>query len=438
MNTIGLRKEEKPFETRVPMIPEHVSLLAKKNGISFIVEPSSQRAFDIHEFTAAGARAADLKNTNASVILGIKEMPIDFFQRDRVYVFFSHTVKGQKYNMPMLQKMIDVGATLIDYERVVDAGGKRLIFFGNWAGMAGMSDTLRSLGKRLDYEGLSPNPFLGLKETRSVRDLAELKNEFKKLGKRISDHGIPRQLNPFVVGFAGYGNVSRGAQDMFDILPHVSITPEELPNLKPNKNTLYKCIFKEEHMVEPIDPSAHFNLQDYYTHGKTKYRSTFHRHLPYLTILMNCIFWTSKFPRLLTNEFIKRHWRESSRKLRIIGDISCDIEGAIEFTVTATTPEQPAFTYLIDQDRIELGVKGSGPVVMAVDNLPCELPREASTSFSSTLVDYVPPLANADFTVPFEKLFLPRELKDAIIVYRGQLTEKYQYITDYLKQEMKT
>lgn len=437
MNIIGLRNEEKPFETRVPVIPEHVSLLAKKNGIRFIVEPSTQRAFDIHEFTAAGATVADLKESHASVILGIKEMPIDFFQRDTVYIFFSHTIKGQKYNMPMLQRIMDVGATLIDYERVVDPAGKRLIFFGNWAGMAGMSDTLRSLGKRLEYEGISPNPFLGLKETRSVKDLAELKNEFKKLAKRISGHGVPKELNPFVVGFAGYGNVSRGAQEMFDILPHISITPEELPSLKPNKNRLYKCIFKEEHMVEPINPSAHFDLQDYYTHGTTKYRSIFDRHLPYLTVLMNCIFWTSKSPRLLTKEFIERHWHEASRKLRIVGDISCDIEGAIEFTLTSTTPEQPVFTYLIDQDRIELGVKGDGPVVMAVDNLPCELPREASTSFSSTLVDYIPLLADADFTVPFQKLSLPRELKDAVIVYRGQLTEEYQYISEYLKQEMK-
>jgi alpha-aminoadipic semialdehyde synthase len=432
LNIIGVRKEDKPFETRVPLVPDDLSYLSKNHDITFIVEPSDQRAFTAAEFANTGVTMTTLKGSDASVILAIKEIPTTLFEEDKVYIFFSHTIKGQKYNMPMLKQIIDIHATLIDYERVVDSSGKRLIFFGNWAGMAGMSDTLRSLGERLTNERLFPNPFSTLKRTTDVKNLTELKSEFRLLGERIQKTGIPKTLTPFVVGFAGYGNVSQGAQEMFDILPHVSVTPEQLPNLEPQRNLLYKCIFKEEHMVQPIDTSAKFDLQDYYTNGQTKYKSIFHEHIPFLTVLMNCIYWTNKSPRLVTKDFIRKHWYVPSRKLTIIGDISCDIEGAIEFTLEATTPQHPSFTYLVADDRIQIGTQGDGPVVMAVDNLPCELPRESSAYFSKTLLKYIPLLANADFTVPFDQLTLPRELKDAVIVYRGKLTNNYQYLKQYL------
>ncbi|MFQ5831894.1 MAG: hypothetical protein ACE5H4_04280 [Candidatus Thorarchaeota archaeon] len=433
MNTIGLRKEEKPFETRVPVVPRHIIELSKKHRIQFIVEPSDQRAFDMKEFTEVGAEVGQLEGRSIPVILGIKEMPSDFFKKNTVYVFFSHTVKGQKQNMPMLKRILDVGATLIDYERVVDDKGRRLIFFGNWAGMAGISDTLRVLGRRLDLKEVTPNPFSAMKPTLETRNLAELKEEFQSLGHRIADEGLPNHLIPFIVGFAGYGNVSRGAQEMFDLLPHEEVQPEqisEIPN--PKDNILYKCVFKEEHMVEPKDPTTDFVLQDYYKNGSTKYQGVFHKYVPYLSVVLNCIYWTDKYPRLVTKAFIQEHWHDKNRKLEVIGDISCDVEGAIQFTTRCTDPGAPAFTYIVDEDRAELGVSGDGPVVMAVDNLPCELPRESSASFSETLLDYVPALAKADFTVPFEQLILPRELKDAVIVYQGELTEDYKYLNQYL------
>ncbi|MFW9943466.1 MAG: hypothetical protein ACFFB7_00555 [Candidatus Sifarchaeia archaeon] len=433
MNTIGLRREEKPFETRVPVVPDHLRELSETHQIRFVVEPSDQRAFGPEEFTKVRAEMKSLKGSNIPVILGIKEMPVDFFEKDTVYVFFSHTVKGQKYNMPMLKRILDVGATLIDYERVIDEKGRRLIFFGNWAGMAGVSDTLRVLGKRLDSKGVKPNPFAGMKHTLQCRSLAELKKEFQALGGRISEQGLPNHLVPFVVGFAGYGNVSRGAQEMFDLLPHMQIEPEELfDNSKPRDNVLYKCVFKEEHMVEPKDSAAEFDLQDYYKNGSTKYRGVFEKYVPHLIVLLNCIYWSNKYPRLVTKNFIRNHWHSENRRLEVVGDISCDVEGAIQFTIQTTNPGNPAFTYVVDKDRAELGVKGDGPVVMAVDNLPCELPRESSTSFSETLLDYIPALAKADFTVLFQQLNLPKELKDAVIVYQGELTKKYTYLKEYL------
>ena len=432
LNKIGLRKEEKAFETRVPLVPDHVKALTKKHGIDFVLEPSDQRAFSEKEY---GIDVASMKNSGVPVVMGIKEMPIDIFEKDIVYIFFSHTIKGQASNMPMLKRMMDVGATLIDYERVVDEKGRRLIFFGNWAGMAGISDTFRVLGERLELKGIKPNPFAGIKTTLEIKELDELKEEFELLRDRINEQGLPSELMPFVVGFAGYGNVSRGAQEIFDILPHKTVDPEDLPGVTPKSNLLYKCVFKEEHMVEPKDSSAEFDLQDYYTNGKSKYVGTFHKHVPYITMLMNCIYWTNKYPRLVTLDFIRNHWNKDDRKLQVVGDISCDVKGAIEFTLQCTHADKPAFTYIIDENRAELGVEGDGPVVMAVDNLPCELPRESSTSFSETLLDFIPALANADFTADFSDLELPREFKDAVIVYRGKLTEKFQYLEQYLPKE---
>ena len=157
MNRIGLRKEEKAFETRVALIPDQVKSLVNEHGIEFVIEPSNQRAFTEDEFEKAGATALPLKGSGVPVVLGIKEMPIEFFEKDVAYIFFSHTIKGQKYNMPMLQHIMNTGSTLIDYERVVDEKGRRLIYFGNWAGMAGISDTFRVFGNRLDFEDHNHN-----------------------------------------------------------------------------------------------------------------------------------------------------------------------------------------------------------------------------------------------------------------------------------------
>jgi alpha-aminoadipic semialdehyde synthase len=432
VNIIGIRKEEKPFETRVPLVPKHVEKLIKNHNIEFILEPSNQRAFSAEEYKKLGVKIKPLRESQATVIIGIKEMPKDFFEKNKVYVFFSHTIKGQEHNMPMLKQIMDTGASLLDYEKIVDEQNRRLIFFGNWAGMAGISDTFRMLGERLENEGLKPNPFAGMKPTLELEGISGLEKEFNALGSRIKDQGLPKELTPFIVGFAGYGNVSSGAQKIFDILPHITVNPKELAKTPVNNYVLYKCVFKEEHMVEPRNLSNHFELNDYYKHGSTKYKGIFQKYIPFLTVLLNCIYWTKKYPRLVTREFIRNHWKEETRKLRIIGDISVDMEGAIEFTTITTTPDSPAFTYIIAENRPEIGIKGNGPVVIAVDNLPCELPREASTSFSETLLQFIPILSTTDFTISFDQLKLPKELKDAIIVYQGKLTENYEYLKQYL------
>ncbi len=424
---VGIRKEDKSkWERRTPLVPDDVKELVNK-GIEFIVEPSPIRIFPDEEYERAGAKLSqDL--SQADVILGVKEIPPEKLLPEKVYMFFSHTIKGQPYNMPMLRRLLELGDTLIDYERIVDEKGRRLIFFGTFAGYAGAIDTLWALGRRLEEEGLS-TPFSRIKPAHSYSSLKEAREEILGVSREIEEKGLAKELLPFVVGFAGYGNVSKGAQEIFDLLPTREVEPEELGNLKPDPYTIYKVVFKEWHMVEPLQ--GEFDLQDYYKNPE-KYRGVFSKYLPHLTVLINAIYWDARYPRLATKEDLKKLYNNSP-KLKVIGDISCDIEGAIEATVKCTDPDAPVFVYDVDKDEALDSFTGKGPLILAVDILPSELPREASIHFSHVLKGFIPHIASADYTVPFENLNLPPELKRAVIVYRGELTPDYKYLEKFIK-----
>jgi saccharopine dehydrogenase (NAD+, L-lysine-forming) len=155
---IGIRREDKNvWERRVPVIPKHARQLQKDHGIKVWVQPSDIRVFPDAEFSQVGALVEEDLSA-CPVVFAIKEIPIRFFQPNRTYIFFAHVVKGQPYNMPMLKRVLELGCNLIDYEKVTDERGRRLIFFGRHAGLAGMIDSLWALGQRLDWEGI-PNPF---------------------------------------------------------------------------------------------------------------------------------------------------------------------------------------------------------------------------------------------------------------------------------------
>jgi alpha-aminoadipic semialdehyde synthase len=149
--------------------------------------------------------------------------------------------------------------------------------------------------------------------------------------------------------------------------------------------------------------------------------------------LVNCIYWDARYPRLLSKETARQlYGKGTPPKLRVIGDISCDIEGGIEPTIKATEPNAPSFVWDPATDTAIAGVAGDGPVIMAVDNLPCELPVESSTSFGEALLPFIPALAACDFGVAFEQCALPPELKRATIVYHGELTPEYQYLEKFI------
>jgi len=430
---IGIRREDKSrWERRVPVTPEDARRLKEEHGIEVWVQPSPIRVFSEEEFTRARATVQE-DLSPCPVIFAVKEMPPDFFEPGKTYVFFAHVIKGQPYNMPMLRRMLELGCTLIDYERVTDEKGRRLIFFGRHAGVSGMIENLWALGQRLDWEGI-PNPFSQIRHTYEYKDLAEAKEAIVKMGERLKAEGLPESVTPLICGIAGYGNVARGVWEILDLLPVEEIEPKDVASLAEGSDyatdVIYKVVFKEEHTVEPISPGGRFELQDFYDHPE-KYRGKFECYVPYLTLIVNCIYWEEKYPRLVTNECLKQLYITGKPRLRLIGDISCDIEGAIECTVRSTEPDEPVFVYNPFTGEATDGYEGEGPVVMAVDILPSELPRDASVDFSEVLRGFIPAIAKADFSVPFERLALPPEIKRAVIAHHGELTPDYRYIEEF-------
>jgi alanine dehydrogenase len=205
----------------------------------------------------------------------------------------------------------------------------------------------------------------------------------------------------------------------------------------PLDRTILKVVFAEEHLVEPIRADAPFELADYYRRPE-RYRSVFERYLPDLSMIVNCIYWEERYPRLVTRAAVKQlHARAASSppsagqpRLQVIGDISCDIEGSIEVTLRNSTIDNPVFVYRPDTDSTEDGVEATGPVIMSIDHLPSEMPADATRSFGDALVDFVAPLTHADFGEPTEALDLPAELRRALIVHRGELTPDFAYLRE--------
>ena len=431
MHRVGIRREDKSiWERRVPLTPADARTLREREGVVVRVQPSPTRVITSEEFREAGV---DVNEDLApcSVIIGVKEIPKGLFEPGKTYAFFSHTAKAQPYNMAMLGALMDLGCTLIDYEHIADDAGRRLIFFGRHAGLAGMVETLWALGQRLAWEGI-PNPFTELRHTYEYADLAALKEAVHAVGERIRlDGGLPRAVAPLTIGVAGYGNVAKGTFEILDELPLQEIAPSALPALvgggTASANVVYKVVFKEEHTVEPLEPGHPFDLPEFYAHPEL-YRGVFARHVPFLSVLVNCVYWEAKYPRLVTKAFLRRHFAEDAPRLRVIGDISADIEGAVECDTHTTEADNPVYVFDPATGETADGVAGTGPVVMAVDILPTELPRDASIDFSHVLVGFIPAIARADYSVSFEELALPPELKRAVIVHRGELTPEYRHL----------
>lgn len=432
---IGIRHEDKyVMERRVAIPPSDAKALIEK-GLQIYVEKSPKRIFTDEEYDKAGAFLTK-SLADCPVIFGVKEMPVSFFEEHKTYIFFSHVIKGQAYNMPMLTKMMEKKCNLIDYEKITDDTGRRLIFFGRFAGLAGMINSLWSLGERLRVQGLD-TPFTRIQQSHRYNSLGEAEQAVKEVGEIIRAEGLPNELTPMTIGFTGYGNVSKGAQHIADLLPTVEITPEELLDLKKrgrySNKLVYKIVFKEEDLSEPKDPDQKFELHDYYNHPE-KYKNQFEKYVDHLTILMNCMYWDDRYPRLLTKDFIEEVYKYGEMKLKVIGDVTCDPDGSIEFTHKGTEIEDPVFVYDPVKREPTMGFSGDGILVMAVDILPSELPRESSKSFGDALLKFIPAIAKADYSVSFDELDLPAEIKRAMILHNGELTPDFKYIEEYLKK----
>jgi alpha-aminoadipic semialdehyde synthase len=435
-NRIGIRLEDKnAFERRAALTPAAVASLVAQ-GVEVWVERFERRAFEDAEYAEAGARLSD-DVRGCELVLGIKEMPRDYFRPGGAYMLFSHTIKGQPYNMAMLRSLVERGCTLLDYEVVTDDRGRRLIFFGRYAGLAGMIDTLWTLGRRLEALGRA-TPFASLRPAHAYADLAAARTAVEEVGEEIRSRGLPGPLCPLVVGITGYGNVSQGAQEILELLPHVEVAPDELAGFVAENGSLsdrlVKVVYKEEHLVEPIDRAGRFNLQHYYDHGEA-YRSRFGPQLELLSVLVNGIFWAPRYPKLAdANRLLELFAGPTPPKLLVVGDITCDVDGSLACTVRDTEPGDPVYVYDPSTREATSGFAGRGLAVMAVGNLPCELPREATETFSEALLPFIPELSRADLEAPFETVALPDPIRRSVILWRGRFTPAFAQMEAFLRE----
>ncbi|MCH9649064.1 MAG: hypothetical protein K0U98_12570 [Deltaproteobacteria bacterium] len=416
MAVLGIRREDKnPWERRAPLTPHHVEELVRELGVTVAIEPSEKRIYSDQAYREAGAELTD-DLSGCRLILGVKEVPPEQVLASTTYLCFAHVIKGQPQGMPLLQRMLQQNSTLIDYEPIVDRFGRRLVFFGRHAGYAGMIDALWALGQRMEHEGVE-TAFSGVKRAFDYKSVAEAcETLVKDVGVRIREQRLSSSLHPLVIGFTGGGNVSRGAQEILDHLPVVEIEPDELKSLadRPelSRRVIYKVVFRRPDRLQ------------------------FSRHLPHLTMLVNGIYWEPGHPKLATRGELRDLWqRQPNPRLKVLADLSCDIDGSIEATVQSTTPNDPVFVFDPESGKATLGVAGRGPVVLAVDNLPAEFPRDSTEHFGDSLFPFVSGLLAADYSASFEHLALPAAILPAVITHGGELTPRYRNLEEALTKE---
>ena len=436
-HTIAIRNETKsPWERRTPLTPGLVQHLVHDRDIDVVVQSSSRRVFHDKEFLHAGA-SVRANISGVPVVFGVKEIPEELLETETTYMYFSHVIKGQPYNMAMLQRVMDLRCTLIDYELVRDEHDRRLVFFGRFAGLAGMIDTLWAMGRRYSTQGIE-TPFISLQPAHAYDDLEHAKEAIRKVAADIRSTGLPKRILPLTIGVAGYGNVAQGAQEVLSALPIQVVSPDRLHELltdnAPDPHTVICTTFREEDLVEPVDADGSFDLQDYYNRPE-RYRSRFEPQLAHLSVLVNANYWDERYPRLVTLNALRTLFGGSTQpKLTVIGDLGCDIGGNVECTVRCTDPGDPVFVWNPDTGKATSGFEGRGIAVQAVDILPAELPKEASEEFAAALEPFVANIAKANYSVPFDELDLPPEIKGAVIVHRGQLTPDFTYLEEHLPQ----
>jgi len=433
---IGLRREDKnEWETRVALTPAAVKRLSRE-GVDVCVQRFPRRAFPDSDYESADATLVD-DIVDCDLVLGIKEMPPSLFRQDGAYMFFSHTIKGQPHNMKMLAELVEKRCTLLDYETVVNEKRQRLIFFGRFAGIAGTVDTLWTLGQRLESLGTT-TPLSQLQPCHQYRDLEAVRQAIMQTGDQLAKEGLPAFMAPPVIGITGYGHVSQGAQEIVDLLPHVEVSPSELPNFVAANRSIadkvIKVVYQEQDLVEPIGSDRAFNLQDYYDHGED-YKSRFEPHLELLTVLINGIYWDERYPKLADQDQLRALFSGGERpRLLAVGDITCDVDGSLACTVRDTDPGDPSYVYDPHTRNATSGFVEPGLAVMAVGNLPCELPREASETFSEALAPYMKQMAAADWLQDdFNQVSLPEPIRRSVILWRGEFTPDYEHMADYLK-----
>ena len=393
-----IQERKSPPDRRVVLDPKSCkNLLSTFPSAELIIESSPIRAFSDMDYSSAGLEVvADV--SAAEVLIGVKEVPIEALIPNKSYFFFSHTIKKQPYNRKLLQAILDKNITLYDHETLVNESNHRLIGFGYYAGVVGAYNGLRALGLKLNcYE---------LPKATDLNDRAALNAQLDLLT-------IP---NVKIV-LTGSGRVGQGAKEILDHLNIKKVSVDQFLN-----NSFKKAVYVQ------LDVLDYCKRQDGTTLGKKDffnypeaYQSTFDRFTSVADFFIAGHFYGKGAPAFFTREQAK-----SPRfNLKVVADISCDIDGPVACTIRPSTIDKPIYGYDAETETEVNFSNASAIAVMAVDNLPCELPKDASEGFGHTFVEkIIPAFFNQDaFGV----------LKRSKMTENGKLTDAFSYLQAYIE-----
>ena len=396
---VGILREGKtPPDKRVPLTPEQCVEVQKKfPHVQIIVQPSNVRSFTDEEYTNLGIQVKE-DVSDCAILLGVKEVRIEDFITGKTYLFFSHTIKKQSYNRQLLQTVLAKNIQLVDYEVLTNKEGFRIIGFGRFAGLVGAYSGLRAFGLR--------NKFFELKPAYLCNDMTEMLSQLDSI-----------KLPPIKIAVTGDGRVAGG---VLEILEHMKI-----------KRVSPKAFLKGPELNQPVfaqllpgdyvrrKDGEDFDLMHFFNHPEM-YENAFLPFSEVTDILIAAAFWDPKAPLLFTAEDMKF----PAFRIRVISDITCDIEGSIPSTKRAASIDDPFYDYNPKTEELEPAFSSIKNVtVQAVDNLPCELPKDASFDFGRNLIDKVfPSLFGEDTDGIIER---------ASITKNGKLTERFSYLQDF-------
>lgn len=395
---IGIIREGKmPPDSRVPLTPEQCKQLIEVHGVDLCVQPSPGRCYSDQEYLAFGVpMQEDL--SDCTILLGVKEVPTEELLADKTYFFFSHTIKEQAYNRKLLQTVLRKRIRLIDYEVLTDEMGKRVIAFGYFAGMVGAHNGLFTYGARTDSFQLPQMKFF--------HDYEEAKMAYRL-----------QKWPAIKIVLTGTGRVGTGAAHVLRDMGIHQVAPEDFLNV-----FFEEAVFTQLRVADYVRPRDHheFTTRDFYDHPD-QFESAFAPFTRVADIMINGIFWDKRAPAFFTMEDMQK----DDFKIQVIADVTCDIApvSSIPSTLRASTIAQPVFGFDPLTGK-EVPAHTPGCVdMMTIDNLPNELPRDASESFGNQFIDHV-----------FAELVRGKSdmLDRATIAEDGKLGAHFGYLADYV------
>ena len=395
----GIIKERKtPPDRRVVFTPDElVRLQAEHPEAEIKVETSDIRIFSDSEYADAGIEVGS-DMTDCDVLFGVKEVPVDALIPNKKYFFFSHTIKKQPYNKKLLQAILSKNIELYDHETIVDANFKRLIGFGRYAGIVGMYNGIRAFGTKFDL--------FKLPKAETLEHREDLISRLKRI-----------TLPPVKIIVTGNGKVGNGITEMLDAMKIKKVSVENYLSKSYSDPVYCQITVLDYNKRKDGNPSEKY---DFYNHP-TEYTSDFERFANVSDIFMAGHFAGNDSPVILSREMLL----SKNNKIRVIADVSCDVDGPIQSTIKASTIAEPIYGYLPSEHKEVDVFHPSAIVVMAVDNLPCELPKDASEGFGEMFMEHVIP---AFFNGDQDGI-----LQRAKMTENGHLTERFKYLQSYIE-----